>query len=213
MSRLILFYKPYGVLSKFTPEPGTAHRTLRDFIPIPNVYPAGRLDHDSEGLLLLTDDGALQHTLTDPRFAHTRTYWAQVEGIPTPEALQQLRQGVDIRGYKTRPAQVRLLDQEPDLPPRDPPIRVRPSIPTAWIEITLTEGRNRQVRRMTAATGYPTLRLVRIRSGDWSLDGLQPGKWREVTAAAVPPKGTPPRGRTDRSRKPARSARANSNWH
>ncbi|MBS1826496.1 MAG: pseudouridine synthase [Acidobacteria bacterium] len=211
MARLILFYKPYGVLSQFTPEPGAAHRTLQDFINIPNIYPAGRLDHDSEGLLLLTDDGALQHTLTDPRFAHTRTYWAQVEGIPTSEALTKLRQGIQIRDYKTRPAQVRLLDNEPQLPPRDPPIRFRQSIPTAWLEITLTEGRNRQVRRMTAAVGHPTLRLVRVRSGHYTLEGLQPGEWREITAAAVPPTGSPPRARKDRSRKPARSARVNSN--
>ncbi|MFN7932060.1 MAG: pseudouridine synthase [Bryobacteraceae bacterium] len=211
MARLILFYKPYGVLSQFTPEPGSAHCTLKEFIAIPNVYPAGRLDHDSEGLLLLTDDGALQHALTDPRFAHTRTYWAQVEGIPTPQALTQLRNGVDIRDYKTRPAQVRLLEHEPDLPPRDPPIRVRQSIPTAWLEITLTEGRNRQVRRMTAAVGHPTLRLVRIRSGQHTLEGLQPGQWREVTASAVPPQGSPPPVRKGRTRKPARSARANSN--
>lgn len=204
MARVILFYKPYGVLSQFTPEPGTTHRTLKDFIDLPEVYPAGRLDQDSEGLLVLTDDGALQHALTDPKFAHTRTYLAQVEGVPSPEALAALRNGVDIRDYKTRPAQVRLLDAEPELPPREPPIRYRQSIPTSWLELTLIEGRNRQVRRMTAAMGYPTLRLVRVRSGDWDLQGLRPGEWREVTAGFAPPAGNPPRGRKDRSRRPAR---------
>jgi 23S rRNA pseudouridine2457 synthase len=180
MPRVILFYKPYGVLSQFTPEPGASHKTLKDFIDLPDIYPAGRLDHDSEGLLLLTGDGALQHRLTDPAFAHSRTYLAQIEGTPSPDALAALRKGVLIRGYKTRPAGVRLLPEEPDLPPRDPPIRFRKSVPTAWIELSLTEGRNRQVRRMTAAVGHPTLRLVRIRIGEWSLDGLQPGEWREA---------------------------------
>lgn len=186
MPRVILFYKPYGVLSQFTPEPGTSHRTLKDFLTIPDVYPAGRLDHDSEGLLILTDDGALQHTLTDPRRAHQRTYWAQVEGIPSPEAIALLRRGVQIRDYTTRPAKVRMLDGEPDLPPRDPPIRFRKSIPTSWLELTLIEGRNRQVRRMTAAVGHPTLRLVRVRSGEWTLDGLQPGQWREAPIPGSP---------------------------
>lgn len=181
MSRVILLYKPYGVLSQFTPEPGTSHRTLKDYIDLPRVYPAGRLDHDSEGLLILTSDGALQRRLTDPRFGHSRTYWVQVEGTPTEEALHMLRKGVRIQDYTTRPAEVRLLPGVPDLPPRDPPVRFRKSVPTSWLEITLTEGRNRQVRRMTAAAGYPTLRLVRVRSGEWSLDGLEPGQWREVT--------------------------------
>jgi len=207
MSRVILFYKPYGVLSQFTPEPGTSHPTLKDYIDIPDVYPAGRLDHDSEGLLVLTSDGALQRRLTDPRFAHSRTYRVQVEGLPTEQALNALRKGVSIQDYTTRPAQVRLLPAEPDLPPRDPPIRFRKSIPTTWLEITLTEGRNRQVRRMTAAVGHPTLRLIRVRSGEWSLDGLQPGQWREATAAPAPPTSNPPPGRKDRSRKPPRSAR------
>ena len=209
MPRVILFYKPYGVLSQFTPEPGTAHRTLRDFLDIPGVYAAGRLDYDSEGLLILTDDGDLQHALTDPRFAHTRTYWAQVEGVPSADALGKLSQGVETREYKTRPAKVKVLEPEPALPPRNPPIRFRAAIPTTWIEITLTEGRNRQVRRMTAAVGHPTLRLVRVSSGEWTIDGLQPGEWREVTTSGVPRSGSPPRGRKDRSRKPARSARAN----
>ncbi|MBL8179397.1 MAG: pseudouridine synthase [Bryobacterales bacterium] len=209
MSRVILFYKPYGVLSQFTPEPGTSHRTLKDFIPLPGLYPAGRLDHDSEGLLILTSDGRLQHMLTDPRFHHKRTYWAQVEGIPSAGALAALRDGVLIKDYVSKPAHVRLLEAPPDLPPRDPPIRFRKSVPTAWLEITLTEGRNRQVRHMTAAVGHPTLRLVRVRSGDWSIEGLQPGLWREITVERVPPAGNPPRDRKDRTRKPPRSARAN----
>jgi len=175
--RYILFYKPYGVLSQFS---GTG-RTLKDYIPIKTVYPAGRLDEDSEGLLLLTDDGALQHRLTDPEFAHPRTYWAQVERIPDAQALHRLAEGVVIQAYGTRPAEVRLLSDEPRLAPRDPPIRFRKNVPTAWIEIMLTEGRNRQVRRMTAAVGHPTLRLVRIAIGKLSLEGLQPGEWRDLS--------------------------------
>jgi 23S rRNA pseudouridine2457 synthase len=174
--RYILFYKPYGVLSQFSGE----GRTLRDYIPVKNCYPVGRLDCDSEGLLLLTDDGALQHRLTDPKFEHPRTYWAQVERLPDEAALQQLRQGVTIQDYHTRPAQVRLLPEEPVLPPRDPPIRFRKNVPTAWIELVLTEGRNRQVRRMTAAVGHPTLRLVRVAIGNMRLGELKPGEWREA---------------------------------
>lgn len=180
--RYIAFHKPYGVLSQFTPEPGSAHPTLRDFISIPGIYPVGRLDHDSEGLLLLTDDGALQHRLTDPRYAHPRTYWVQVERIPAEQALQQLRDGVAIQSHTTQPAHVRLLDPEPLLPPRNPPIRDRKSVPTAWLELTLTEGRNRQVRKMTAAIGHPTLRLVRVAIGTIRLDTLPPGQWRDVAA-------------------------------
>lgn len=175
-SRYILFYKPYGVISQFS---GAGH-TLRDYIPVRNVYCAGRLDHDSEGLLLLTDDGALQHRLTDPRFQHPRTYWAQVERVPDEESLQHLREGVAIQGYHTRPAQARLLEQEPALPRREPPIRFRKNVPTAWLELTLSEGRNRQVRRMTAAVGHPTLRLVRVAIGGLKLEGLEPGQWREL---------------------------------
>lgn len=175
----ILFYKPYGVLSQFTDPDKTGHPTLAAYIHIPDLYPAGRLDHDSEGLLLLTSDGVLQHRLTDPRFAHPRTYWAQVERIPTAQALDQLRRGVLIQGQRTKPCQARLLDGEPALPPREPPIRYRKSVPTSWIELTLTEGRNRQVRRMTAAIGHPTLRLVRVAIGDHRLEGLKPGQWRE----------------------------------
>lgn len=177
--RYIAFHKPYGVTSQFSGEGAT----LRDYIPVKGVYPVGRLDHDSEGLLLLTDDGALQHRLTEPRFGHPRTYWVQVERIPEEESLQRLREGVAIQGRRTRPAQVRRLEKEPDLPPRDPPIRFRKNVPAAWLEITLTEGRNRQVRRMTAAAGHPTLRLVRVAIGELRLGTLKPGEWRELLKA------------------------------
>lgn len=180
MSRYLLFHKPYGVLTQFSCPVGTQHPTLKDYIPIPAVYPVGRLDRDSEGLLLLTNDGPLQHHLSNPRFGHPRTYWVQVERIPDAAALAMLRQGVEIQHYRTRPAAVRMLPQEP-LPPRDPPIRFRKQVPTAWIEITLTEGRNRQVRRMTAAVGFPTLRLVRIAIAHLQLAGLAPGQWRDLT--------------------------------
>jgi len=148
---------------------------------VPEVYPVGRLDRDSEGLLLLTDDGRMQHRLAEPKFAHPRTYYAQVERIPDEEALRRLAEGVEIQGHKTRPARVRLLPTEPDLPPRIPPIRFRKSVPDAWIELTLIEGRNRQVRHMTAAAGHPTLRLVRVAIGELRLDGLAPGKWRDAS--------------------------------
>ncbi len=179
--RYILFNKPYGVLSQFSGE----RETLRKFIPVRNVYPVGRLDHDSEGLLLLTDDGALQHRLSDPKFAHPRTYWAQVERIPDDTALKYLERGVMIQGYRTRPAKVRLLDQQPLLPPRNPPIRFRKNVPTAWVEVTLTEGRNRQVRRMTAAVGHATLRLVRVAIGDLTIGSMLPGEWRELTGGEL----------------------------
>ncbi|CCI19789.1 Pseudouridine synthase [Microcystis aeruginosa PCC 9807] len=184
MNKYILFYKPYDVLCQFTDENGRS--TLKDYIPIPNIYSVGRLDRDSEGLLLLTDNGQLQHRLGHRQFAHPRTYWVQVERIPDLNALEKLRQGLPIQDYRTRPAIVNLLDFEPDLPPREPPIRYRKSVPTAWLEITLTEGRNRQVRRMTAAVGYPTLRLIRTaitidKNNKLCLTELQPGQWREVT--------------------------------
>jgi 23S rRNA pseudouridine2457 synthase len=183
MSRYILFHKPYGVLSQFTPEI-VGQRTLAEF-GLPNdVYAAGRLDQDSEGLLLLTDDGPLIKKLLEPG-KHERTYLVQVEGIPTKEALAQLESGVVIQNYRTLPARAKLLEGEPQLPPRDPPIRVRKSIPTSWIELTLKEGKNRQVRKMTAAVGYPTLRLTRIAIGPLRLDGLPAGKWRELTAGEV----------------------------
>ena len=176
MARLLLFNKPFGVLTQFRmSEHG---RTLTEFIQLPGIYPAGRLDKDSEGLLLLTDDGRLQHQLTDPRHKLPKTYWAQVEGLPTDAALAALRDGVLLDGKPTHPAKVRLLP-EPALWPRDPPIRFRKAIPTAWLEIILTEGRNRQVRRMTAAVGFPTLRLVRVAIGPYTLGDLAPGKWRE----------------------------------
>jgi 23S rRNA pseudouridine2457 synthase len=177
---LLAFNKPYGVLCKFMPEPGRP--TLADFIRIPHVYPAGRLDHDSEGLLLLTDDGPLQARITDPRHKLAKVYWAQVEGLPTEEALATLRRGVDLGEFTTRPAEARLIEEPPGLWPRDPPIRYRAKIPTSWLELTLREGRNRQVRRMTARVGFPTLRLVRARIGRIGLEGLAPGEWREVDA-------------------------------
>ncbi|RQO41124.1 pseudouridine synthase [Variovorax sp. KBW07] len=176
-SRLIRFNKPYGVLSQFTPE--GRWRGLKDFIDIPGVYVAGRLDADSEGLLLLTDDGKLQARIADPRFKMEKTYWVQVEGVPTEEALAALRAGVMLNDGLTRPARARLLDPPPEVWVREPPIRERKNIPTAWLELAISEGRNRQVRRMTAAVGLPTLRLIRAAIGPYTLDGLAPGTWRE----------------------------------
>jgi 23S rRNA pseudouridine2457 synthase len=175
----ILFYKPYGVLTQFSRE--ARHRSLADFGPFPaDVYPAGRLDVDSEGLVLLTNDNRLKRLVTEPRFSHPRTYAVQVERVPDQHALEQLRNGVMIEGKKTRPAEVRLMDTEPAFPPRPVPIRFRKNVPTAWIEITLKEGRNRQVRKMTAKVGHPTLRLVRTGIGHLTLEGLQPGQWRRL---------------------------------
>jgi len=176
MPRLILFNKPYGVLTQFTDREGRP--TLRDYIPVQGVYPAGRLDRDSEGLLLLTDDGRLQHQLSDPKHKLPKTYWVQVEGEASDDAIDKLRNGILLDDRRTRPAKVRCL-AEPDLWPRDPPIRFRKSVPTSWLEVTLTEGRNRQVRRMTAAVGFPTLRLVRVAIGRYALAGLKPGEYRE----------------------------------
>jgi 23S rRNA pseudouridine2457 synthase len=176
----ILFYKPYGVLSQFTAESG--HRSLKEFGPFPHtVYPVGRLDVDSEGLLLLTDDNHVKHRLTHPKFEHPRTYVAQVEGIPDEQRLQTLRSGVLIEGKKTRPARAHLLPADPGFPARAVPIRFRKNIPTCWLELTLTEGRNRQVRRMTAAIGHPTLRLIRSHIAFLSLEKLRPGDWRRLT--------------------------------
>lgn len=179
-ARVLVLYKPYGHVSRFGDEAG--HPGLASLVPVPEVYAAGRLDHDSEGLLLLTDDGALARALTDPRCAHPRTYWVQVERMPDSRALEALARGVVVKGRRTRPAQVRLLPEAPSLPPRSVPIRTRKSVPTAWLELTLREGRNRQVRRMTAAVGHPTLRLVRVALGPLHLAslGLAPGQWRAL---------------------------------
>jgi 23S rRNA pseudouridine2457 synthase len=184
MGRLILFNKPYGVLTQFTDAAGRA--TLKDFIPLPGVYAAGRLDRDSEGLLVLTDDGRLIRRLTDPRAKTFKTYWVQVEGEPSDEALASLRAGVQLGDGPTLPAQVRRI-AEPALWPRDPPIRFRARIPTAWLEVRIREGRNRQVRRMTAAVGLPTLRLVRVGVGPWRLGRLQPGEWTALRDADATP--------------------------
>jgi 23S rRNA pseudouridine2457 synthase len=178
--RYILFYKPYGVLCQFTDEADRA--TLANYGPFQSdLYPAGRLDYDSEGLVLLTNDGSLQHRLLEPKFAHPRTYLAQVEGAPKPRQLEEIRNGAVIYGHKLRGADVSVIDGEPNLPPRPVPIRFRKTIPTTWIELTIREGRNRQVRKMTAAVGLPTLRLVRIKIGGLTLEGLSPGEWRELS--------------------------------
>ena len=177
---LIAFNKPYGVLCQFTDRSVPPRRTLAGFNLPPGVYPAGRLDHDSEGLLLLTNDGPLQARIADPRHKLPKTYWVQVEGTPTEDQLRQLREGVLLNDGPTLPAQAQCMAEAPALWERHPPIRVRQSIPTAWLELTIREGRNRQVRRMTAAVGLPTLRLVRVRIGPWGLEGLAPGEWCEV---------------------------------
>ena len=183
--KYIIFYKPYGVLCQFTDNSDNPRPTLKDYISIPEVYPVGRLDLDSEGLLLLTNNGQLQNRLAHPKFAHSRTYYVQVERIPDESALNKLRNGVTIKNYRTRKAKVRLLATEPDLPLRIPPIRDRLTVPTCWLEMTLIEGKNRQIRRMTAAVGFPTLRLVRISIGNnaykLELAGLNPGEWRKLS--------------------------------
>ena len=177
---LVAFNKPFGVLCQFTDRSVPARRTLAGFGLPAGVYPAGRLDHDSEGLLLLTDDGALAHRITDPRPTRAKTYWVQVEGATQPTQLDALRAGVTLNDGPTRPAAVRMLDPPPALWPREPPVRFRKTVPDAWIELTIHEGRNRQVRRMTAAVGLPTLRLVRVAIGPHRLDALAPGRWREL---------------------------------
>ena len=204
MSRTLKLFKPYDVLCQFTDPQGRP--TLADFVPIPGVYAAGRLDRDSEGLLILTDDGPLAHRLTDPRFDHPKTYLVQVERIPGPDALEALRRGVALADGPTKPAEAELLDAPPDLPERPTPIRFRKNVPTAWIRLTIREGRNRQVRRMTAAVGHPTLRLVRWAVGGVALAGLGPGEWAELSEpesaalralGSAPPRrrGGPPRPR------------------
>ncbi|WP_420567472.1 rRNA large subunit pseudouridine synthase E [Thalassovita sp.] len=182
MSRVILFNKPFNVLSQFTDKgnEGSDRKTLSEFIDVPGVYAAGRLDRDSEGLLMLTDNGRLQARIADPRNKISKTYLAQVEGEITDEALQALSRGVELKDGRTRPAKARRIEEPAWLWPRVPPVRFRKSVPDCWIELTLTEGRNRQVRRMTAAVGFPTLRLIRFRIGEWSLDGLEPGRWRDA---------------------------------
>jgi len=175
---LIALNKPFGVMCKFSPEPG--RRTLADFVPVPHVYPAGRLDTDSEGLVLLTDVGSLQARITEPRYKLPKTYWAQIEGIPGEDQVAQLQRGVDLGDFTTQAAGARQIPEPDGLWARDPPIRYRAKIPTSWLELVLREGRNRQVRRMTARVGHPTLRLIRARIGGIGLDGLAPGEWREV---------------------------------
>ncbi|MBZ0275347.1 MAG: pseudouridine synthase [Anaerolineae bacterium] len=181
MVQIIRLWKPYGVLTKFTDDEGRP--TLADYVALPGIYAAGRLDMDSEGLLLLTDSGRLNTRLTDPKFAHPRTYLVQVERIPDDTALGRLRAGVELKDGRTRPAQVERLPMPPDLPERPVPVRYRKNVPDCWLRLTITEGRNRQVRRMTAAIGHPTLRLVRWAIGPVTLDGLQPGTWQRLTPA------------------------------
>ena len=184
MGKILLFNKPFGVICQFSRD--GIHPTLADYIALPDFYAAGRLDTDSEGLLVLTDDGQLQHRITDPKHKLPKTYWVQVEGMPDAAALEKLRQGVNLSGsasvpgkdFTTQPAQAHLMDEPADLWPRNPPIRMRKNIPTSWLELTIHEGKNRQVRRMTAAVGLPTLRLIRYRIGEWTLDRLKSGEWR-----------------------------------
>ncbi|SCA58151.1 23S rRNA pseudouridine synthase [Candidatus Terasakiella magnetica] len=180
MSKIILFNKPFNVLCQFTDE-GIKRETLADYIDIPKVYAAGRLDKDSEGLLLLTGDGKLQARISHPKFKLPKTYWVQVEGVPTQEALTMLKNGVTLKDGKTRPAKVRLMDEPENLWERTPAVRFRANIPTSWIELSITEGKNRQVRRMTAAVGFPTLRLIRYAIGPWNLDNLETGQWLEAS--------------------------------
>jgi 23S rRNA pseudouridine2457 synthase len=183
MSRVLLFNKPYGVICQFSRD--GMHPTLADYIALPDFYPAGRLDTDSEGLLLLTDDGKLQHRITDPKHKLPKTYWVQVEGVPDEAALQKLRKGVDLKEFVTLPARAELMTEPDGLWPRNPPIRERKAIPTSWLRLTISEGKNRQVRRMTAAVGFPTLRLIRYQIGDWMLEGLAPGAWRELKVSRL----------------------------
>ncbi len=180
MSHVLLFNKPYGVICQFSRD--GLHPTLADYVSVPGFYPAGRLDTDSEGLLLLTDDGKLQHRITDPKHKLPKTYWVQVEGVPDEAALQRLRNGVKLSDFTTQPAAAQLMDEPADLWQRNPPIRFRKDTPTSWLQLTIREGKNRQVRRMTAAVGFPTLRLIRYAIGDWKLDGIPHGKWLNIKA-------------------------------
>lgn len=206
MAMLILFNKPFRVMCQFTDEKGgtdgNRRATLADWITTPDVYPAGRLDFESEGLLLLTNNGQLQHRIASPRQKMPKTYWVQVEGDISNDALLQLRNGVELKDGKTRPAEATPMEP-PDLWPRNPPVRYRESVPTSWIQMTITEGKNRQVRRMTAAVGFPTLRLVRYGIGDWSLEGLAPGESRTVTVHAPATRSHKAERRPAKSRKPS----------
>ncbi len=202
MSWFIRFNKPFDVLPQFTDRSGaeSPRRTLSDFIDLPGVYPAGRLDRDSEGLMLLTDNGRLQAHISDPKHKMPKTYWVQVEGTPDADAIKALQVGVNLKDGLTRPAKARLMEEPDTLWPRTPPIRVRKTIPDTWIELTLREGRNRQVRRMTAAVGHPTLRLIRYRIGDWTLDDLPSGAWESLPFLNLP-SGQAPRKRDRRPRR------------
>jgi 23S rRNA pseudouridine2457 synthase len=183
MGKILLFNKPFGVICQFSRD--GIHPTLADYIALPDFYPAGRLDTDSEGLLVLTDDGQLQHRITGPKHKLPKTYWVQVEGVPDEAALEKLRRGVRLSDFTTQPAEVRLIGEPVNLWLRNPPIRSRKNISTSWLEMTISEGKNRQVRRMTAAVGLPTLRLIRYRIGEWTLSGLAQGEWRPESPYSV----------------------------
>ncbi|MDV7339449.1 rRNA large subunit pseudouridine synthase E [Terasakiella sp. A23] len=209
MSKIILFNKPFNVLCQFTDE-GIERETLADYIKIPGVYAAGRLDKDSEGLLLLTDDGPTQARISHPKFKLPKTYWVQVEGVPTEEALEALRKGVELKDGKTRPAKARLMNEPDILWERAPPVRFRAKIPTSWIELTIKEGKNRQVRRMTAAVGFPTLRLIRYAIGNWSLDNIPTGELKETLLQEgdlpkLPPQRKSPNQNSHRNKKHRRN--------